>query len=119
MSTLPRVNIFFSKNAILYKCQIECFLNPKTDGKKIQGKKWGDDDIQMALVIWTMSKPAYRYLRETGILPLPSESYLQKKVQHIKLPPGFLDNITPILRTKAALLPERDRCVHLSMDEVR
>ena len=97
--------------------QIECFIDPKTDGKKIQGKNWTDEDIQMALIIWTCSKGAYRYIRETGILPLPSESYLYQRVQHITLPPGFLYNTKDVLTTKAALLTEKERAIHLSMDE--
>ena len=71
----------------------------------------------MALIIWTCSKGAYRYIRETGILPLPSESYLYQRVQHITLPPGFLYNTKDVLTTKAALLTEKERAIHLSMDE--
>jgi hypothetical protein len=70
------------------------------------------------LVLWTVSKKAYRYLLKNKILPMPSERYLQKKIQHIKTPPGFLDSIVPILETKAALLTPKERVVQLSMDEV-
>ena len=70
-------------------------------------------------MIWTISKGVYRYLRQNRILPLPSERLLEQKINHIKLPPGFLDNIADILRTKAAILSERNRAVHLSFDEVK
>ena len=80
---------------------------------------WSDDDILQALVLWTTSRPAYRYLYSRRILPLPSERTLQQRFEHIQLPPGFLDAIDEVLTVKAALLSPKERVVHLSMDEVR
>ena len=89
-----------------------------THPDKWKGKNWSDTDIAQALVLWTVSKKAYRYLLKNKILPLPSETLLQKKIQYIRMPPGFLDDIGPILTTKAALLSPKNRVVQLSMDEV-
>ena len=95
--------------------QIECFFKHPDEWK---GKHWSDDDIAQALVLWTISKKAYRYLLKNKILPMPSESLLQKKIQGYKLPPGFLHGIDPILSAKVATLSKKERVVHLSMDEV-
>ena len=99
----------------MFQKQIECFVKHPDDWK---GKHWSEDDFAQALVLWTISKKAYRYLLKNKIIPMPSERYLEKKIQHIKIPPGFLTGIVPILEAKAALLSPKERVVQLSMDEV-
>ena len=96
----------------LNQTQIDCFLNPDWERKK-----WKEEDIQQALIIWTTSKKTYRYLREAKILPLPSERCLQNKIKHITLPPGVLNAVGEIAKTKAPLHSPRQRVVQLSMDE--
>ena len=105
---------------MLCQQQIDCFLRPNWCDENTRTRTvWSDDDILQALVLWTTSRPAYRYLYSRRILPLPSERTLQQRFEHIQLPPGFLDSIGEVLTVKAALLSPKDRVVHLSMDEVR
>ena len=97
----------------MWQTQIDCLLNPEW-----KGKHWKDDDIQQALILWSTSKQAYRYLRKNRIIPLPCERFLEKKIEHITLPPGFLENLEDMMMTKADTLQPHEKVVNLSMDEV-
>ena len=102
-----------NNNLSINKQQIECFLNP--DWKR---KNWSDEDVKLALMLWTISKKAYRYLRSKKILPLPCETVLRERYKHFKCPPGYLDAVDDILISNLEGLKPYQKVVQLNMDEV-
>ena len=56
-------------------------MDPKwCDENQRTRRNWSDLDISQALIIWTTSKAAYRYILKRRILPLPRDnSYISCK----------------------------------------
>ena len=97
----------------LQQDQISCFLNPNW-----KRRNWSKNDIKQALLLWTISKKAYRYLRAKKILPLPCESVLLERTRHFKIPPGYLNAVDNLLQANAVGRPPVERVIQISLDEV-
>ena len=72
----------------------------------------------MAIMLWTISKKAYSYLRNKKILPLPCESVIRDRYRHFKTPPGHLTAMDDILKSTVEGLKPYQKVVQLTFDEV-
>ena len=84
---------FVLKNCKFVHCQAQVYCYSRGDWERC--KKWSETDIKLALTLRTISRKAYRWLRNKKILPLPGESTLRQYMSDFQVPPGtvkhFLD----------------------------
>ena len=91
----------------------------KTLAERKKRVRWGIKDISQGLILRTLSKKAYQYIRSNQIFPLPAISTLRKWIRNFKCQPGIQ---LPILRIiKEKILAENSasyRAASLSFDEM-
>ena len=57
--------------------------------------RWSVNDVTQGLMLRTISRRAYQYIRKSNLIPVPAISTLRKWIQHINFEPGIQ---MPILR---------------------
>jgi len=71
------------------KTQLDCFLR----GSWQRVKGWTEADVKFALSLRTISRKAYRFIRDKKLIPLPGESTLRKYMKNLQVPPGHKDTL--------------------------
>ena len=92
------------------KLQLRCA------GVKPKGRRYSDSEMMMALALHYQGARAYRHLRSIFFLPHPRQ--LRKRIEHIQMLPGFQDVVIGLLGENLKNMPDADRRVVLSMDEM-
>ena len=64
--------------------QLECFM--RGSWQRVRG--WTEDDVKFALSLRTISRKAYRFIRNKKLIPLPGESTLRRYMKNLQIPPG-------------------------------
>lgn len=80
--------------------------------------KWSNATIKKAIKIrFSAGTTAYNLLRSMSI-PLPAVSTLQRRMQHVKMEPGVLQEVFSMLELKAAAMDDLERNCVLTLDEM-
>ena len=80
---------------------------------------WGAKDISQGLILRTMSKKAYQYIRSNKIFPVPAISTLRKWVKKFRCQPGIQTTILKIINEKLSAENRPSyRAASLSFDEM-
>ncbi|XP_077259728.1 uncharacterized protein LOC143896053 [Temnothorax americanus] len=95
--------------------QINILLDPKKKQKKT---RWCAEDIAAAINLRSISPKAYRYLRTTMKIPLPSFSTLGKWAQKLNMEEGILKDVLLIMKQKAKTMKSFEKLAVISYDEV-
>ena len=93
------------------KLQLRCA------GQKPKGRRYSDHEIMMSLALYYQGARAYRHLRSMFFLPHPRQ--LRKRMEHIRMLPGFQDVTISLLAEKHRRMQPSDRLVVLSLDEMK
>lgn len=93
--------------------QIKILLDPKK--KKT---RWCAKDIVAAMNLRSISPRAYRYLRTTMKIPLPSFSTLGMWAQKLNMEEGILKDVLLIMKEKAKIMNSFEKLTVISYDEV-
>ena len=64
--------------------QLDCFVR----GDWVRVKGWTDEDVKFALSLRTLSRKAYRWIRNKKLIPLPGESTLKRYMKNLQVAPG-------------------------------
>jgi len=81
--------------------------------------RWGIKDISQGLVLRTLSKRAYQYIRYNKIFPIPAISTLRKWINNYKCPRGIQTSILKIMQQSLASESKNsDNVASLSFDEM-
>ena len=75
-------------------------FSPNQAKKLITQKRvqWCEDDIIKGLMLHSLSKKTYQFIRRKNLYPLPSISTLRKWVSKFDCFPGILEDVITILR---------------------
>lgn len=94
------------------------FTVPQLD--RLRGKRtpWSTPDIQKSLAVMSTSKRAYKMLRASWNLPLPSERTLQAWMHKFELYPGVIRPVLELLRELATGMTNLEKVCTLSFDEM-
>lgn len=95
--------------------QIKILLDPKKKKKKT---RWCAEDIAVAINLRSISSKAYRYMRTTMKIPLPSFSTLGTWVQKLNMEEGILNDVLLIMKQKAKTMKSFEKLAVISYDEV-
>ena len=89
--------------------------------KSTQGMRWNPLMIRLCLSLKLKSPAAYRTLRDSGLLVLPSERTLRDYTHYIKSGPGYHLEVEKMLSTSAHLedSPPYQRLVVIAIDEMK
>ena len=108
VAELKKVNLQLKKESLLQKNQakqrltseLENFFTPKQARKIITQKRvqWNEEDIVKGLMICSLSKKTYQYIRRKNFFPLPSISTLRKWISKFDCSPGILEDVLVILK---------------------
>ena len=80
---------------------------------------WGIKDISQGLMLRTISRKAYEYLRKNKILPLPAVSTLRLWIKKFRCRPGLQTSILKIIKQKISSETDPQFAVaSLSFDEM-
>ena len=85
-------------------------------GIKSKGIRWSDSSIALALSVYHAGAKAYKIFKKIFILP--SVSTLKKKIESIKIYPGFSEDIIRILGLKIKKMDPGNEFCSLAMDEM-
>ena len=91
----------------------------------IEGKKrssWSLDDISTALVLRSLSKKTYKFIRSNKLFPLPGISTLQKTARKFDVSPGIQFSILDVLKKSVCSQQNSDGFQNLAVlcyDEVK
>ena len=80
------------------------------------GRRFSEPEYMQALAMYFQGPRGYRHLRKQFILPSPR--VLRKKMQDIRLHPGFHDAVLAILQDKLKGADERDKLCLVTFDEM-
>lgn len=80
--------------------------------------KWCADDISSAMSLHSVSPRAYRFIRKTMKISLPSISTLRNWAQKFDVTPGILNDVLRIMKLKGENMTVFERLTVLSYDEV-
>ena len=80
--------------------------------------RWSEDDIVRALSVRCVSLKCYRFLRDKLHFPLPGLTTLRTWTKAFQTPPGLLDCSLKIMRSVRDTLPDIERFVVVSFDEM-
>ena len=86
--------------------------------EKQDRQRWSEEDIVRALSIRCVSLRCYRYLRDKLHFPLPGLTTLRTWTKAFQTPPGLMDCSLKIMRSVRDTLPDIERFVVLSFDEM-
>lgn len=100
-------------NRIFTPGQIKMLINENR--KQV---KWCSDDISSAMSLHSVSARAYRFIRKTMKVPLPSVSTLRNWAQKFDVTPGILNGVLRIMKLKGESMTVLERLTVLSYDEV-
>ena len=84
---------------------------------KPKGRRYSDEDLMQSLAIYYQGPRAYRHLRISLYLPHPR--VLRKRMEGIQMMPGFQEAVMSILEEKVRKATLADRCVVVSLDEIK
>ena len=89
--------------------------------KSTKGMRWHPLTIKLCLSLKLKSPAAYRTLRDSGFLLLPSERTLRDYTHHIRSGPGFHTDVEMQLFKAAHLMdsPPFQRSVIIAIDEMK
>ena len=79
---------------------------------------WKEEDIVRALTIRCVSLKCYKFLRDKLHFPLPGLTTLRTWTKGFQTPPGLIDCSLKIMRSLRDTLPDIERFVVLSFDEM-
>lgn len=79
---------------------------------------WSPDDLSSAVALYSCSPKAYKYMRDTMKIPLPSRATLHRWAAKTKVSPGIQTKVLLILEKLGKMMPERERLVVISFDEM-
>lgn len=79
---------------------------------------WCADDISSAMSLHSVSPRAYRFIRKSMKVPLPSVSTLRNWAQKFDVTPGILNDVLRIMKLKGECMTVFERLTVLSYDEV-
>lgn len=79
---------------------------------------WPVSDIVKGLSLLSISRKAYRIVRENWQIPLPCERTLQKWLHQYRMTPGILRPVTQLLQDQTADLTQMQKICILSFDEM-
>lgn len=85
---------------------------------KKRGQQWSDDEIKNALqfrLVHGVKGYEHLVLKQ---FPLPCMSTINRRIAHIKMPPGILNEVLEWLPAKLATMPEMGKDCILLLDEV-
>lgn len=87
----------------------------------LQGRcaKWFGDDLAKAVTLRCISYKALEFVRNVLKFPIPSDSTIKRRLRQFSVLPGFIELSLSILRTQAPILPDFERNVVLSFDEMK
>jgi hypothetical protein len=80
--------------------------------------KWAPDDIAAAIALHSFSRKSYFYVQRSMKIPMPSESTLKRWAARIGVRPGLQENVLKVLQKLTEGLPDEQRTVCLSFDEM-
>ena len=102
-------------SAFFTEAQINAFFRKKWT----RVRNWSAQDYCFALTLKTLSARAYRYVRNSRIIPLPGVSNIRHFFQNFQIPEGYLETVDKLLAIEAAKLTrDCDRVVSVNFDEV-
>lgn len=90
-------------------------VNSVLSGKPVQ--HWEDEDICNALSLKSLSRKAYKFVRNKWNIPLPSISTIDRRSSRLNVEPGILLSVLNLLKEEATSMTARDRVSVLSFDE--
>jgi len=80
---------------------------------------WSEEDIVGNLMLYSLSRKAYQFIRIKKLFPVPSVSTLRKWVQNFKCSPGLLTDVLVILQKQVTSeTKENFKLAVLCFDEV-
>lgn len=90
--------------------------------KQILTKKrvlWSEDDIVSGLLLFSISRKAYQFIRKRKLLPLPAVTTLRRWIQKFKCSPGILTDVLAILKKQVSSeSKENYKLAALCFDEI-
>lgn len=99
------------------KQQLEIFkMQIFNSDKKINARRYNDDQKSLCLSMYKQSPKKYRFLRR--FLILPSKSTLGRHRAHLMFQSGIDPKLMGIIKQKVKEMPEEDKLCVLSWDEV-
>ena len=88
-------------------------------GKHKRPANFTNDEVVQALVLRSLSKRAYKFLRKTEMMALPGLSTLRRRIKNFKVKPGLLHSSLQVLeRSLESQLSGIYPLVSLSFDEM-
>jgi hypothetical protein len=84
----------------LVSSELEKYFTPRQTKKIISQKRvtWSEEDIVKGLMICSLSKKTYQFIRKKNLFPLPAISTLRKWVSRFECLPGILSDVLTILK---------------------
>ena len=78
------------------------------EGKWVLGQNWSVEVLTMALTLNNISVKAYKFLRNTKVLPLPGFSTIVRHFKNFTVSLGYLVCVTILLKVKAASMTKKE-----------
>lgn len=84
----------------LVTSELEKYFSPRQTKQIICKRRvtWSEEDVVKGLMICSLSKKTYQYIRKKNLFPLPSISTLRKWVSRFECLPGILSDVLTILK---------------------
>jgi len=95
------------------------FVKMQVLRKRNSRKSWTREEQTFALSVFYKSPSAYKFLRNSKNMNLPSLSTIRRWVGNSKCKPGFSPGIFKQLKKKANILSEQERYCTLIFDEMK
>ena len=93
--------------------QIRLLLNPG-----LSKTKWSNEDIANAISLRCASPKGYRYMKNVMKIPLPGMSTLRRWTNRVRVEPGILSSVINVMIAKKKCMPDVQKLVVLSFDEM-
>lgn len=111
------IDIINSLNFLSIESKI--FVKMQILRKRNSRKSWTREEQNFALSVFYKSPSAYKFLRNSKNMNLPSLSTIRRWVGNSKCKPGFSPGIFKQLKNKANVLSEQERYCTLIFDEMK
>lgn len=89
----------------------------KNFGKSAYGRRWSEEDKNMALQLYLSSSRAYNTLQK--FFHLPTRRTIQKSISGINICPGFISPVFEALKHMALNMKDHDKLCTISFDEMK
>ena len=81
--------------------------------------RWSVNDVTQGLMLRTISRRAYQYIRKSNLIPVPAISTLRKWIQHINFEPGIQMPILRVIQEQMRSVEKRGfSAASLAFDEM-